>query len=781
MPFFIERRTASLTELFRRKTQEELEQSILNVQKGRFKIILGAVSGSGKTYHLLLEGNDLKKKGIDVVVGCMSRSAGPKVQNQANQLEQMPVIEWEKGEEEQCDLDIESILERNPEVVLVDHLAHRNRPEAAYPTRLDEVMMLINKQISIIATINIYELEDIYKLANEFTSMNFTNDECVPKHTLSLADDIKLLDVTPEVILKRLEEETMDQHIKSSLFQKDNLAVLRELSLRVLAGEVNEHLDEYRQKYGLLGASGATERILVSAQYYWNGSLLIRRGDQIAKRLGGELNVVCFRNAGHRLSEEKETFKRSIVQLVEKLGGTFEEKVLKKDDVADEIVEYAIQNNTTRIVMGQSKRSRWEEFWHGSILHKILRATRNIDLFIVADRAEKEGERVLPARQRKIDDNPYRRPSDQEVENRINHIKRGTLKVYIGAAPGVGKTYTMLREANELRQKGIDVVIGLLETHGRRETLEQVGVLETIPRKQIPYKGVTLEEMDTKAILMRNPEVVLIDELAHTNVPGSIRTKRYEDVEKVLKAGISVISTLNIQHIESLNDSVKQITGIRVRETVPDRVLGMADEIELIDISPKALRQRMKEGNIYRADKIEQSLSHFFKTGNLIALREMALREVADDVDERLESWEHTKALRGPWRTEEVICVCIHLGSNSELLIRRGFRIAYRLKADWYVVYVQDHPLNEQEEKAKEHVKKMTKRLGGHFHTSAVSDRRKVVGVLQQYFHEKQATQIIIGHSAKSRMEEIWRGSIVQKLLKETRHLDVLVVAHLYQ
>ncbi|MCG5253214.1 sensor histidine kinase KdpD [Brevibacillus agri] len=367
--------------------------------------------------------------------------------------------------------------------------------------------------------------------------------------------------------------------------------------------------------------------------------------------------------------------------------------------------------------------------------------------------------------------------SQAELEQQIGKIRRGTLKMYVGAAPGVGKTYTMLREGNELAKSGIDVVIGLLETHGRKETSEQIGALPLIPRKRIPYKNVTLEEMDTDEIIRRNPEVVLVDELAHTNAPGSEREKRYQDVETLLAAGISVIATMNIQHLESLNDSVEQITGIRVRETVPDHILHQADEVELIDISPKALRQRMREGNIYAREKVEQALANFFRTGNLIALRELALREVADDVDERLEAWER-RTLRGPWRQREVIFVCVNLRADSERLIRRGFRIAYRLKAVWHVAYVQDHePLTEEEAGQLAKLRGLTERLGGRFEQYKAAGRRKVFTQLIFHMNEKGTTQVIIGQSARTRWKEICEGSVVQRLLREARHMDVLVVA----
>lgn len=771
-----------MSQNFRRKSPEEILQSISTIKKGRLKIILGAVSGSGKTYHLLLEGNELKKRGIDVAVGVVSTLNSPKTLEQLGCLEVIPSIDWEDNGQLKHDLNMQEIYKRNPEVVLVDQLAHINRPSAENRTRLEEVKELINNKISVITTINIYELKGVKEVAERLMKCPINIREFVPEDTLTVADEVRLLDVTPEAILKRLLEgnieATHQQNEQAQLYNKDNLAVLRELSLRFLAGEVEEDLTEIREQEGLVGPSGATERILVCVQYNWNGSLLIRRGDQIAKRLGGELLIACFIVKQKNLTKEEEMFKKSMQKLIHKLKGKFEEVLIVREDIADEIVEYAMQHYITRITLGQSKRTRWEEIIQGSIINRILRKTKHIDICIVADRAKEHGERVITAIHSSKEKNSYRRLSPDEVKEKIQDVKSGTLKVYIGAAPGVGKTYTMLREANELRKNGIDVVIGFLETHGRPETAEQVGIVVTVPRKQVRYKQVVLEEMDAEAILIRNPEVVLVDELAHTNVPGSKNQKRYQDVLDILHAGISVISTMNIQHIESLNDSVEQITGVRVRETVPDMVLQGADELELIDISPYALRQRMEEGNIYAMDKIEQSLSHFFKIQNLIALRELALRELADEVDERLESLVRKEGVRGLWRKEEVIFVCVNLRADSERLIRRGFRLAYRLKAKWFVVYVKDHPtLSEDEQLNLRKIRSLTERLGGTFEQYTSANRRLIIQELTRQLVDKQATQVIIGHSARSRWQEIKQGSIVARLLRETRHLDVLVVA----
>ncbi|MEF3312122.1 histidine kinase [Paenibacillus sp. GYB004] len=764
-------------EPFKRKTPEEILYSISRLHRGRLKIYIGAVSGSGKTYHMLQEGQMLKRQGIDVVICAVSTRQRPGTLEQIGDLERIPSIHWVKDGVEHKDLNLERLYERNPEVVLVDGLAHRNRKGALHPTRLEDIRCLLDKGISVIATVNVYELEGVTELAYKLTGI--AAEHTIPSDTLDWADEVRLIDVTPEAILERLSDGRF-QHPDPTLFKRGNLAKLRELALRLVAEGVNESLEKHREEAGLFGPSGATERILVSAQYHWNGSIYVRRGQQVAKRLGGDLLVVTFINPKKTLSKEASTFKRSLLQMIKKVEGTFEEIPLaSRRALPRKLVHFAASHNVTRIVMGHSKMSPWQEFWRGSIANRLLSLIKNVDLLFIADRSEQEGRRILPAgTQQKREPSSYHRLTDQEMKERIQKIRRGKFKVYIGSAPGVGKTYTMLREGNDLLKKQVDVIIGLLETHGRTETLEQVGALPMIPRSNTHYRGVELEEMDVEAILKRNPELVLIDELAHTNVPGSKNRKRYEDVLSILDAGISVISTMNVQHLESLNDAVEQITGIRVHETVPDHILHLADEVQLIDVSPSSLQQRMREGRIYAANKIEQALNSFFKTGNLIALRELALREIADDVDERLESWERKASLRGPWRKKETICVGVTASLNAERLIRRGFRIAYRLKAEWYVIYVhRGSVIPDEVNKRIERIKELSVRLGGIFEVQFIDKERDVASVLIGKSDEKMATQMVLGQSARNVWKLVRHGSVVKTVLRHARHMDVLIVA----
>ena len=764
---------------FKRKSPEEILLSIYRLHRGRLKIYIGAVSGSGKTYHMLREGHGLKEQGLDVVICAVTTGRRQETFEQIGDLERVPSIHWTNNGIEQKDLNLDVLLERNPEVVLVDGLAHRNRNDAKFPTRLEDIQHLLENGISVITTINVYELEGVTKLARKLIGIDVK--ETVPTGTLEMADEVRLIDVTPEALLTRLSEGQMNNHHQNpALFERGNLGKLRELALRLVAEDVNGSLEKHREEAGLLGPSGVTERILVSAQYHWNGSIYVRRGQQIAKRLGGDLRVVTFVKGSTQLTKEEATFKRSLKQLVDKVEGVFEEvPMVSRRMMPYQLVKYAVEHNVTRLVMGHSKQSPWQEWWKGSVVNGLLKRVTNVDLFFVADRAEQEGERIFKAgTHSKQKEASYHRLTSQEVEEKIQKIKRGRLKVYIGAAPGVGKTYTMLREGNDLLKKGIDVVIGLLETHGRKETLSQIGSLTEIPRVIVNYRGTQLQEMDLEAILQRNPEVVLIDELAHTNVPGSKNRKRYEDVVEILNAGISIISTVNVQHLESLNDAVEQITGIRVRETVPDRMLRLSDEVQLIDVSPKSLQERMKEGRIYAMEKVDQALNSFFKTGNLIALRELALREIADDVDERLEAYDRRSSLRGPWRRQELIFVGVTTSKNAERLIRRGFRIAYRLKAAWFVTYVCKHDcMPEELNKRLEYLKELTDRLGGTFEIHMAPKKQRIESVLLEKANQYLSTQMIVGQSKRSLWNKLRNGDIVKAVLRHARHMDVLVVA----
>ncbi len=371
--------------------------------------------------------------------------------------------------------------------------------------------------------------------------------------------------------------------------------------------------------------------------------------------------------------------------------------------------------------------------------------------------------------------------------------KHGRLRIYLGSVAGSGKTYTMLQEGHRRKERGTDVVIGYVETHNRPHTIEQLGNLEIIPRAKVAYKGVTLEEMDTAAIIARHPQVVLVDELAHTNVAGSKHRKRYQDVEEILDAGIDVITTLNVQHLESLNDRVASITGIRVRETLPDRILDSADEVELIDIAPHALQQRMKHGNIYPPERINAALGNFFREGNLTALRELALRRTAEKTESQLRQYMTNHEIKDTWTTSERVLVGFDHRPQSKQIIRDALRLSQGLNAELIAVSIE-----------LEGFSVFLRKITGFFKygTNAPKKREEAQHIINEHalFAEdlgaeviriksediahglaalakgRKVTQIVVGQPTRQRWEEILYGSVVNRLLRLSDSIDIHIV-----
>ncbi|MFF4500388.1 universal stress protein [Streptomyces sp. NPDC001401] len=354
----------------------------------------------------------------------------------------------------------------------------------------------------------------------------------------------------------------------------------------------------------------------------------------------------------------------------------------------------------------------------------------------------------------------------------------GKLRVYLGSAPGVGKTYAMLGEGQRRASRGTHVVIGFMEDYGRPLTREMAEGLETVPRKTMSYRGSSFTEMDLDAILARRPQVVLVDELAHTNIPGCRHEKRWQDINELLDAGIDVISTVNIQHLESLSDVVEQITGVRQRETVPDDVVRQADQIELIDMSGEALRRRMVHGNIYPSDKIDTALSHYFRLGNLTALRELAMLWAADRVEEALLRYRNDHGIQQPWSTRERVLVALSGGPEGDTLIRRAKRTASRgAGGEFLAVNVQrSDGLATASPKLLARQQALVEELGGTFHTVTSDD---TAGAVLDLARQVNATQIVIGATRRSRLKELFSRGVGETIIEGSGDdIDVYVVTH---
>jgi len=367
------------------------------------------------------------------------------------------------------------------------------------------------------------------------------------------------------------------------------------------------------------------------------------------------------------------------------------------------------------------------------------------------------------------------RPSPDALLKAAQREARGKFKIFFGAAPGVGKTYEMLLAARRRQAEGVDVVVGVVETHGRAETEAQLAGLEVVPRRKVDYKGRVLEEMDLDAILARRPQLVLVDELAHTNAPGSRHLKRYLDVQELLSAGIDVYSTMNVQHVESLNDVVARITRIRVRETVPDSVVDAADDVELVDLTPADLISRLGEGKVYVRDQAQRALKHYFSPGNLTALRELALRRTAERVDDQMLSYMREHAITGPWGAGERVLVCVDPGPDAANTVRAAKRTAQGLDAELIALYVETERhalLNEAEQARVAEVLRLADQLGAEV---VRAPGRSVVEEILAFARLRNVTRVVVGKSRRSRWFELRHGSVVDELVRSGSGLAVEV------
>ncbi len=377
-------------------------------------------------------------------------------------------------------------------------------------------------------------------------------------------------------------------------------------------------------------------------------------------------------------------------------------------------------------------------------------------------------------------DSDHRPSPDALLEAvRREESRVGKLKIFVGAAPGVGKTYEMLQQAHARKRDGYDIVIGIVETHGRRETEALLAGLEIVPRRRIEYKGQRLDEMDLDAIIARRPQIVLVDELAHTNVEGSRHPKRYLDVDELMRHGIDVFTTVNIQHIESLNDVVAQITHVRVRETVPDAVFDRADAVELVDLTPEDLIQRLRDGKVYVPKNAERALEHFFSPANLTALRELALRRTAERVDEQLLSEMQAHAIQGPWPAGERILVCISEDPRCAGLVRYSKRLADRLHGPWIALHIEGRRAVQLTEEQRDRIAdtlRLAEALGGE-PVTLPGGNRNIAEDLIGYAQANNVTQLVIGKSTRNRWFEILHGSVVHDLVRQSGNISVHVIA----
>ncbi len=622
-------RSADEREAARRRSAEELLREFGD--RARLVIYIAAVPGAGKTRRLLTDARRLQTAGKRVAIGWIETKGRRDLDRLAEGLPRIPTRKVTIGANEYEEFDLDAALEYHPDVILMDELAHDNLGNARNGKRWQDALDLRAAGITVLGAFNIAHLETVSATAERLTG--YPIREIVPLSFLKTADEVIALDASPEILRERLQsgmivrDEGDIARAESGLYKESTLVMLRELLLRTI------------DQLTIPTVSAATTSSAVTmVPAGVNCELFVRRCAPLAAAL--DLALELLPDPGCDPAD------------VARVAAEFNAEVLPAQE--PERIDFDALRASLLILP------------RGKV------GARLVNQPVARDIA------MLDAEQSYIESSAMTTPLSGTLGDRMR-LGYGKLTVYLGAAAGAGKTYAMLDRGHQLHNEGVDVVIGFVETHKRVETEAMIGDLPIVPRKTVHADGMTYTEMDREAILARKPRVVLVDELAHTNAPGSLAPKRYLDVLVFLRAGIDVITTLNIQHLEALSDAVYRLTGTIVRETLPDGILPLADEVIFIDVSPEALRERLRAGKIYPPERIEAALANFFRTENLAALRELAIREVL-----RAETRERIAA---PF---DRILLSIVARREDLLLLRKASRMAARLEVDFAVAHISE-------------------------------------------------------------------------------------------
>ncbi|MHB8368587.1 MAG: hypothetical protein ACYDBP_02705 [Leptospirales bacterium] len=659
--------------------------------RGRLKIYLGWAPGTGKTRRALLDLLAMKSRGVDVAIGWLEEKERPEIDAIASGLERIPPKTTLRGGVPIAEVDIEAVRSRRPTTLFVDELARGAKEEGEEPWQV--IDSLLDFGISVVTTVNALHISELAGACAQV--LGHPVREIVPVEFIRRADELVVVDIPPAELAARIREGRVFPAEERSLalshaFSEQNLVRLREIALQ-FAGKL---LDRQLIRQG--GEKGLFERVTVLV----SGNpetfrILLEYGGTMARRLGGELLVLHLEKIPlwGRLFSSEPSLPEELRKATVAAGGKL--SLLRSRNLAFSLWRFVQRTRTTRLVLGHAGDLYP---WRKSLVRSILRHFSRIDVEI----------NLVPTLHAV---SPEFAPTTTEREDTTvkQGESRGRFTLFLGAAAGIGKTYRMLQTAKEKQGEGRRVLVGYLETHGRRETEEMSRDLPAFPRKRVPYRGLLLEEMDLEGILSAAPEIVLVDELAHTNPPGFASKKRYQDTLRLLSAGIDVYSTLNVQHIESLNDLVELQTGIRVRETVPDRIVAMADDLVLVDLTPEELQKRLLEGKVYPPEKVEMSLENFFTTKNLTALREFAFSSAAAPGGPS-----GFMAARGG-----AIVVGVSQRPEDLALVRRGARLADRLRLRLVALSIRTD--EEDGRNASADIATLVRELGGDFLTEFAS------------------------------------------------------------
>jgi two-component system sensor histidine kinase KdpD len=597
--------------------------------RARLVVYVASAPGAGKTRRLLEDGRRMLAAGRRVAIGWIETKGRPDLERMASGLPRIPTRKVKIGESIFEDFDYEAALHQKADVVILDELAHDNVDGGTHAKRWQDALALREHGISVYGAFNIAHVESVAPIAEGL--IGYPVREIIPLSFLQSADEVVALDVSPRILQGRVRagkivNEGDVERALAGVFKEQTLYMLRELLLRTVDNLA-------------LPAVKAGRTSVATAFVYPDTDVepFLRRTAAVAQALDLALEVVPV-NAADRTTAER-------------VAREFNGEVLHESLDPEKAAPDALRASLVALPKGKAAA-------------KLAGAPQPYDLFVVG------------GGQTYIGEHPRQSPYSQTAGDRLR-VGYGKLTVYLGAAAGSGKTYAMLDRGHQLKADGVDVVGGFIETHGRKETAAMMEGLEILPPKTMSANGITYKEFDRDALIARHPQVALIDELAHTNAPGSVAPKRFQDVLAVLREGIDVITTLNVQHLEALSDTVLRLTGTLVRETLPDGILALADEVILIDVTPEMLRQRLRDGKIYPPERIETALTHFFRTENLFALRELALRE----------AWRarYRERIASPF---ERILLSVGSQANDLQMIPRAARLAARLGVEFAIAHI---------------------------------------------------------------------------------------------
>ena len=728
----------------KRTEPDEILKQIVKLSSGRHKIFLGMAPGVGKTYRMLEEANELKRKGVDIIIGYIENQNRPENNTLIQAHEIIQKKAYKINNKEFYDLDLDSIIERRPATVVIDELAHNNLPGSLNQKRYQDIQELLRLGISVLSTLNIHQLESIAPIIEK--NVGIKVNERIPDWILHQADEVVLIDIPIDELYARLESKRIytPEQLKQGakfFFKRNNLMLLRDFALSILAERVDAEVVSEKL------SAKIKQRILVVASPSENSIKLIEHAGTISKTSHTDVDILCI--------IESQPHESVINKLREASKITKANFLLIKDlkrSLIDEIINFIRANRITLIIIGTGDKKNWKSISFNTLITQLLEKTHDIDLLMI--------------NHQQTTFEPYKSlPEVRELISAEPNQKFGKLKIYIGMAPGVGKTYKMLQDAKEMHQNKINVLLGVIDTHGRPETAALLEGLQSLPFKLIEHKGKYFQEFDLEAAILAKPEYILVDELAHTNVPGAINNKRYQDVQYLLRAGINVLTTVNIQHIESLNDLVEEVTGIKVRETVPDWIISHATEIALIDLSPEALQERLKAGKIYSLDKIEQALTHFFQKKNLIALRELSLREVAENVEHEMYPIE---------KKPKILCF-IDVNQNTLRLVRKSARIANRLQAELIVMHIikNTKELSEKKKMSIIELEQLIVELGGDFR---LVEGKNIIEEISKAEVKIQPEYIITGEVQNKKQFFLFKEPLIKKIITRVKQAHTWII-----